>query len=268
MNYISVRHLLADAEFNFAGKKGSKNNNSLAVYLIFKTIIMTEKLNLTLSELGTVKSDFNAKYQAADPNISFPWDIKINWIELVNAVEGSISWQPEETVLRFIHRYDSDGWFLTMECCHVADNGEMDFFGSRFDLRDNQSPALSSFTANFDQYYFDNVNYNGNPLIRGTHVNYLRFPWSQELKETAKINGVIDSEDTDIVFSSITFDYGDNSTKVNVRFPHTLALFYANSNGDLLDNVDYGGTFIKLKAYDYAQPCPTDCSNVYVFPTF
>jgi hypothetical protein len=229
---------------------------------------MTEQLNLTLSELATAKNDFTAQYQAADPEVSFPWDITVNWLELVSAIEQGISWAPDETLLRFIHRYDEDGWFLTMECCHVAEDGTIDAFGSRFDLRNGQIAASTGFTADYDQNYFDNIEYEGKPLVRGTHVNNLIFPWSQELKEAASVNGVLNSEDAEIVFSSISFDFGNDSPRVNVRWPHTIAFFFSGPGGDLLDNVAYGGILVKNKAYDYARPCPDDCTNIYSWPSF
>lgn len=229
---------------------------------------MTEQLNLTLSEHRAVKADFTARYVAANPEVSFLWDIKVNWLQLVTAIENNITWPADETVLRFIHRYEENRWFLTMECCHVDSDNNIDIFGARFDLKTNSIQATTRFTADYDQDYFDNIYYDSKPLVKGTHISNLKFPWVQELKEAAGVNAVIESENADIVFSSITFDYGEEPTQVKVQWPHSLAFFFSGPTGDLLDNVAYGGTFVKSKAYDYARPCPNDCANVYVWPTF
>ncbi len=230
----------------------------------------TEKLNVTLSELIVAKSDFAARYQPADPSASFPWDIRVNWRYLVQLVESSIDWVINQTVLRFIHRYDEQGWFLTMECCHVAEDNTIDIFGPRFDLRSGTILPSGNFTKDYDQAYFDRMRYETNPLVRGMHVNYVMLPWSQELKEAAAVNGVLTAYDTDIVFSSVSFDYGNESDRVNVRWPHTIVFYFATPEGDLLDNKVHSSNspMIRAKAYDFADPCPVNCNNVYFWHSF
>lgn len=231
--------------------------------------MITEKLNLTLSELAAAKNDFAARYQPAQSSVSFPWNIAVNWAALQHTVESAIAWPSNQTLLRFIHRYDEQGWFLTMECCHVAGDGTIDSFGPRFDLRNGTIQPTVEFTKDYDQAYFDNVLYEDNPLVRGMHVNYVMLPWSQELKEAANVNWVLTSEEINIVFSSISFDFGIDPARVNVRWPHTMAFHFSGPEGDLLDDVVYsGGPIIKAKAYDYADPCPSNCSNSYSWHSF
>lgn len=232
--------------------------------------MMTEKLNLTLSELTDARNNFAEKYQPADPDAFFPWGISVNWSELLRVVETNIDWLANQTVLRFIHRYDENGWFLTMECCHVAEDHTIDIYGPRFDLRNDSIQLSTEFTKDYDQVYFDQMQYETHPLVRGMHVNYVMLPWSQELKEAARANGVLTADDVNIVFSSVSFDYGNESTRVNVRWPHTIAFYFSAPGGDLLDDVVYSSStpFIKAKAYDYADPCPSNCSNSYSWHSF
>lgn len=233
---------------------------------------MTAQLNLSLSELTAAKHGFALKYHATtDPEANFAKDIRVNWTALKNAVESVISWPAEQTLLRFIHRYDEGGWFLTMECCHVAEDGTIDRNGTRFDLRDGGFQVSEGFTANYDQNYFDNVSYEGVPMIRGAQVNYLLFPWSQELKAAALVNNVLDAKDMDIVFSSISYDFGTDRSRVGVQWPHSLAFYFSSKDGvDLLDDLSYegSGVLVRNKAYDYADPCPSNCSNSYPWPSF
>jgi len=230
---------------------------------------MARVLNLDLDGINDAKSNFESKYTSV--NLHFAQDIKINWINFIETIESSISWRINETILRFIHRYDQGEWFLTVECCHVSRNGIIDILGSRFDLKNGKIKFESNFKEHFDQNYFNNVKYNGTPLIRGKHVNYVSMPWVQEIKEGANINNINNLPDANIVFTSCSFDYSGELESVRVRWPHTIAFYFSSDiKGDLLDNLQYqsNGALVPFKAYDYANPCPNNCSDIYEWPYF
>ncbi len=230
---------------------------------------MNEQLNLSLSELSIAKNDFATRYQADDAVPAFPWEIRVNWLELVHAIESGLTWPVNETILRIYHRFDAQGWFLTVEPCHVNKDEILDAFGQRIDLRNDKIQVTTGFSGDHDPLYFSHMRYAGKPLTYGIHVSSVKLPWAQEFKEAADVNDILTSGDATITFSSISFDYGSNPGKVNVRWPHTLAFYFSRpTTGALLNNILYDGILVKAKAYDYAEPCPSDCKDIYRLPSF
>lgn len=220
--------------------------------------MMTEQLNLSLAEWTFAKNNFTGKYHGA----SFA-DIQLNWAALQSAIASRISWPANQTLLRFIHRYENGTWFLTMECCHVDANGYIDIFGPRLDLKNGSIQDTLNFAGDYDPAYFSHVTYDGGPVVHGLHVQYATLPWTQELQEASRVNDVLTDQDVNIVFSSISFDFGESSDRVAVRWPHSVGFYFASGNIPIMDNIMYShtGPLIKAKLYDYADMCPSNCTN-------
>ena len=225
-----------------------------------RTVPLTPQISL--NELSSGKTDFAAHYSALNRQGTFAPEIKIDWISFQQAIEvnGGVT-NNTEIALRFIHRFDNTGWFLTMEVCQMnLQTGEITAQGNRFDLKDG-SLTQSNFQGMFDPAYFANVLYDNSAISQTTYVNNILFPWYQQISEMRCQNSLpANDANVFVKFASVTYD-ATNTGRSLVQYPHTIYIFMnATGHGDYVDNVIYTQMFVN-KAANYGTVCPPKCSS-------
>lgn len=244
------------------------------------TIVEGGQLTLNLTELNDVKSSFQSNYSVPGHPSALQNELEFSWKTFKEWALNGVT--PDLTILGMIHRYDqnSENWYLTAG--RYAFNGytapgSYPITGPSGLFNLNADGTISGYSGGledtgmnyYDPEYFNNVQYQSNPLDLQTNVRSVHFAW-EELKQLHCDNkSAIQNPNDDLFtirFCSISPDYSSYPGQALVGFPHMIAAYMAYDGTPLLndDPVVQNAVFIN-KAADFVSACPPTC-NTYSWP--
>lgn len=256
--------------------------------------------SITRNELKRTQSDFRLRYLAitkTTPSIeitsNFVDEFAVNWLHFkgkINTFLAQSSVNPDNLLLRFIHRYDLGNWSLTGQCCtmssprahptiigkNIVDVTDTNYL---FRLSNTHHIDMEANPGHYANDYFNNFYFTptGTPppasdnlaTIDPNHERYVGnvlFLWKEEILQLGIDNYVwnnsgdlLDANKTVYLkFASCTFQYPPSNPYSNIEFPHGVVIYLNVDGRDLLLEESHILSYTNM-ACDFGNLCPPNC---------
>lgn len=246
--------------------------------------LIPRSVYITQTMLEQAQIDFNARYFAQQqPN--FLNNIAVDWTQLYNYLTANAIGQQgittDNLILRFIHRYADNAWYLTANCGIMSNPVKNDDGTTTYDVTDTNiffalhntkdiiPDSNPSYYASdyFNNFYFQPptgpmVNLAADDPNHTKYVGNILYPWKMEIVKLCADNGFCDNNGAPIYTGSVSLKF--ISVSFSPDWPHGLMMLISANGLDKIKNELSDISFCDLAA-DYGGMCPPNC-NKYTKP--